>query len=223
MNEVTLFITSCGRPNLLKITLETFIKFNTYPITEAIICEDSGNIDSIEFAKDILNFPCRIIYNKKRIGQMRSIENSIQFIKTPYVFHCEDDWEFYCSGFIELSMDILQKNEKISQVVLRSYSDYIRNYNLIIHDPVDNYRKITQPNLQQIYSFNPSLKKINIQFLNIPYEDWDDEFTIQTKINELDLFAVVTTNSNGFVKHIGWESHIKESSDIKYRNQFPGK
>jgi hypothetical protein len=41
-NDVTLFITSCGRPDLLKITLESFIKYNTYPIKEAIICEDSG-------------------------------------------------------------------------------------------------------------------------------------------------------------------------------------
>lgn len=40
--EVTLFITSCGRPELLKRTLESFVKFNTYPIKEAILCEDSG-------------------------------------------------------------------------------------------------------------------------------------------------------------------------------------
>jgi hypothetical protein len=223
MNEVTLFITSCGRPELLKVTLKSFMQFNTYPITEAIICEDSGNIDSINFIKEILNFPCTIIYNQKRVGQMRSIENGVKLIKTPYVFHCEDDWEFYCHGFIELSMEILQKNEKISQVLLRSYDEYIQRYNFKIHDVDDNYRKITQENLQQMYSFNPSLKKTNIQLLNIPYEDWDDEFTIQTKINQLGLFAVVTKNNNGFVRHIGWNHHINESSDIKYRCQFPGK
>jgi hypothetical protein len=221
--EVTLFITSCGRPHLLKPTLESFIKFNTYPIAKAIICEDSGNIGSIDFAKNILNFPCEIIYNKKRMGQMRSIENGLKYINTPYVFHCEDDWEFYCPGFIELSMKILQKNEKISQVLLRSYDEYIYRYNFKIHNTHNDYKQITTPNLQQIYSFNPSLKKVNIQLLNIPYEDWDDEFTIQNKINELGLFAVVTNNVNGFVRHIGWNDHIHESPDIKYRHQYLGK
>ena len=154
---------------------------------------------------------------------MRSLENGVKFIKTPYVFHCEDDWEFYCPGFIELSMEILKKNEKISQVLLRSYDEYINRYNFKIQDVDDNYSKITQSNLLQMYSFNPSLKKTNIQLLNIPYEDWDDEFTIQTKINELGFFAVVTKNNAGFVRHVGWNSHISESSDIKYRRQFPGK
>jgi hypothetical protein len=221
--EVTLFITSCGRPDLLKITLESFIKFNTYPIVEAIICEDSGNIGSIDFAKNILNFPCKIIYNEKRIGQMKSIENGVKFIKTPYVFHCEDDWEFYCPNFIEVSMEILQQNDKISQVLLRSYDEYIYRYNFKIHNTHEKYKIITLPNFHQIYSFNPSLKKVNIQLLNIPYQDWDDEFTIQTKINELKLYAVVTDNANGFVRHIGWDHHINESPDIKYRHQFLGK
>ena len=30
--EVTLFITSCGRPELLKKTLSSFVHYNTYPI-----------------------------------------------------------------------------------------------------------------------------------------------------------------------------------------------
>jgi hypothetical protein len=221
--DVTLFITSCGRPHLLKPTLESFMKFNTYPIKEAIICEDSGNKNSIDFVKDILNFPCRIIYNEKRIGQMRSIENGVKYITTPYVFHCEDDWEFYAPGFIEISMRILQENDKISQVLLRSYNEYINRYHFKIL-PLDNLcSKIVLNDFKNIYSFNPSLKKTNIQLLNIPYQDWDDEYTIQSKINDLGLFAVVTKNITGYVRHIGWNDHINESPDIKYRYQFLGK
>ena len=37
--DITLFITSCGRPELLKVTLESFVKFNNYPIKEAVIIE----------------------------------------------------------------------------------------------------------------------------------------------------------------------------------------
>jgi hypothetical protein len=209
--EVTLFITSCGRSHLLKKTLESFMMFNTYPIKEAIICEDSGNINSIDFAKNILNFPCKIIYNEKRIGQMRSIENGVKYITTPYVFHCEDDWGFYCPGFIEISMEILQKNDIISQVLLRSYDEYINMYNMKInHNDTDNtnYNIITLKEGTSVYSFNPSLKKIEVELLNIPYKDTDDEGTIQKKIQELGFVSVVTKNKNGFVAHIGWNDHV---------------
>lgn len=209
MNEVTLFITSCGRPHLLKKTLETFMIFNTYSIKEAIICEDSGVNNCIDFVKDIVNFPCNIIYNEKRMGQMRSIENGVKYITTPYVFHCEDDWEFYCPGFIELSMQILESNDKISQVLLRSYNEYTSRYNMkIVNNDNMNYNIITLNEGTSLYSFNPSLKKTEIELLNIPYKDTDDEGTIQLKIQELGYVSVVTKNQNGFVNHIGWNDHV---------------
>jgi hypothetical protein len=154
---------------------------------------------------------------------MRSIENGVKYITTSYVFHCEDDWEFYDYGFIETSMDILQENEKISQVILRQYNDYSSEYVRIHADTNNKYRQITTVDNRQIYSFNPSLKKLTIQLLNIPYNDWDDEYTIQQKINELGYFAVVTTNPNGYVRHIGWNRHIDNIDSIKYRYQFPEK
>jgi hypothetical protein len=49
--EVTLFITSCGRPHLLKRTIESFVKFNSYPMKEVILCEDSGLEGIVDFEK----------------------------------------------------------------------------------------------------------------------------------------------------------------------------
>ena len=39
--EVTLVITSAGRFDLLKETLDSFFEYNTYPIKKIIITEDS--------------------------------------------------------------------------------------------------------------------------------------------------------------------------------------
>ena len=122
-NEVTLFLTACNRPQLLKTTLESFMKYNTYPIKEAIIVEDSGINGINDFALDILNFPCKIIYNEKKLGQMKSMENGLKHIKTDYVFHCEEDWEFYNFGFIEDSFELLKKDSKICCVLLRGYDE----------------------------------------------------------------------------------------------------
>ena len=40
--RVTCILTSCGRQDLLEITLSSFFKHNTYNITEFYIYEDSG-------------------------------------------------------------------------------------------------------------------------------------------------------------------------------------
>ena len=42
-SEITLMVTSCGRFDLLKRTLETFDRFNTAPIREVFITEDAGD------------------------------------------------------------------------------------------------------------------------------------------------------------------------------------
>ena len=111
--EVTLFITSCGRPRLLGKTLESFVKHNTYPIKEVILCEDSGIPNIVDFVKSILPYPIIFCYNEMRMGQMKTIEKYTQLIKTPYVFHLEDDYEFFDSGFIEMSFKILDSDTRI--------------------------------------------------------------------------------------------------------------
>lgn len=42
-SDITLVVTSCGRFDLLKRTLETFDLFNTAEIREVFITEDSGD------------------------------------------------------------------------------------------------------------------------------------------------------------------------------------
>ena len=116
--EVTLFITSCGRPKLLRRTLESFVQYNTYAIKEVIVCEDSGKIGIVDFVKEIMPYPVIFCYNEVRSGQMKTIERYTPLVKTPYVFHLEDDYEFFEYGFIELSFKIMETDEKIAQVLL---------------------------------------------------------------------------------------------------------
>jgi hypothetical protein len=66
---VTIVLTSCNRPDLLKKTLESFIKHNTYPIKEAIIIDDSGIIGCNDIALEpfIQTLNIKSIYNKINI------------------------------------------------------------------------------------------------------------------------------------------------------------
>ena len=219
---VTLFITSCGRPELLKKTLDSFVKFITYPITEVILCEDSGINGIVDFVKNILPYPIIFCYNEIRIGQMKTIEKYTQLIKTPYVFHLEDDYEFFDSGFIELSFRILDLDPRISQVLLEdeqhSYPKVEINNPLCYKVMTNNPGEITANNGDgplTVFSWRPSLKRFEIQKLRMPYELWDDEYTIQLKVNKIDMYSVITKNikdgKKGFCTHIGKNYHVPEN------------
>jgi len=205
--EVTLFITSFNRPDLLKITLESFLKYNTYPIKESIIIDDSGIENVNDFVYDILPFPCKLIYNPIRIGQMKSIEKGIQFITTPYTFHCEEDWEFYDYGFIEKSFEILKKNNKITSVWLRSHNEIKLMYNIpILRVPNENYY-ITGPNIGN-FSWNPGLKTTEIQKAYTPYPENFCEGKLSEAFRGIGFTGAMTDNIHGYVRHIGWNRHI---------------
>jgi hypothetical protein len=232
--KVTLFITSCGRPNLLKITLESFLKYNSYPIEEVILCEDSGHKGIVDFVKDILPYKITFCYNETRIGQMKTIGKYSYHIRTPYVFHLEDDWLFYDYGFIELSFRIMDSDPNISQVLLPDQSQIIFK-KININNPL--CYKVTTVGYKEdrelnVFSWNPGLKHLDIAMLRIPYEPWDDEYTIQLAVNKLGKYAVIPNHDNrsikGFCKHIGANDHInniiKGTNEIIIgRQHFPDK
>jgi len=121
--KITLVITSCGRFDLLKETLISFFKFNTYPIEECIIIEDSGTVSTLDFLKEFIPVPVKFIINPINLGQMKSIDLAYAEVKTNYIFHCEDDWEFFKSGFIEESFKILEVDPTVFTVWVRAHND----------------------------------------------------------------------------------------------------
>ena len=167
---VTLFITSCGRPQLLKKTLDSFVKYNTYPIAQVILCEDSGINGIVDFVKNILPYPITFCYNEMRMGQMKTIEKYTQLIKTPYVFHLEDDYEFFDSGFIELSFRILDLDPRISQVLLEDEQHTYSKIDIgnplcykVMTNKLDEINANNGDGPLTVFSWRPSLKRFEIQ------------------------------------------------------------
>ena len=72
MEFITVVITSCNRPDLLKPTLASFFKYNTYPIQKIIIIDDSGIKGCIDSA--VIEIPQyverQVIYNEQNLGQI---------------------------------------------------------------------------------------------------------------------------------------------------------
>lgn len=108
---VTVVLTSCKRYDLLKRTIASFLKQNTYPIEQFIITEDgpTNGMDVAAFGLPKL----KILSAPRQQGQLYTIDKAYDEVYTEYIFHCEDDWEFLKPGFIEDSMAIMERYPKV--------------------------------------------------------------------------------------------------------------
>ena len=235
-DEVTVLLTSCNRPKLLDLTLESFIKYNTYPIKEFIILDDSGiincNEDILKKYKSYLKI--HSLYNKQNIGQMKSIDKLYSYVKTKYIFHCEEDWEFLERGFIEKSMKIFKENpnEKIYTIWLRPhhetsghpiiYDTLNRGYYLMKKDYsyFDNGIKYTWGGI----TFNPGLRKtldclkfhpylFNCEYTKGNNKMYFGEYSINTKYTDDGYYSYILDLPTGHVNHIGWGHHIERINE----------
>lgn len=222
-SDVTLVITSCRRFELLKQTIESFDKYNTYPIKEVIITEDSGDNEIDKIIPLHWQEHTTAIVNKPKLGQIKSIDLAYELIKTNYIFHCEDDWLFYRNNFIEESKYLLQHNSNILQVWLRDYNEDIK-----INYPAEKYTlnnivfyKLGSNNKYWLgFSLNPGLKRESDYDAIKPYfcnktADKTESY-LSNLYYEKDMFAVFLEKSA--VKHIGWKHHILSDSKIKDKN-----
>lgn len=178
---VSVVVTSCGRFDLLHRTLRSFYKFNTYPIEELIIIEDSFD-------------------NK---GQIVRIDEAYSRVKTPYIFHLEDDWEFTHGGFIEKSLEIL-KDPLVMQVWL------MKPHDTPTDKGGDNY-KLVGTNFFGWHGFtlNPGLRRLSDYKLVAPYSQFGNtglaEQAIGQRYYELGFRGAVLNKT--YIKHIGNGRH----------------
>jgi hypothetical protein len=174
----------------------------------------------------IVKFPVQIIYNEFNIGQVASIDKAYSRVTTPWIFHCEEDWEFFRGGFIEESLRILRLEPTYVMVALRAHDD------LNLHQVLPPRPSASLPFVrmyQNIYSgfgFHPGLRR-TVDYLKVaPFEcsvSWPYHFApsvmpveqrfhfrssegdIHKLYNKFGEQAVgaVTMEPTGYVKHTG--------------------
>ena len=245
LSDVTFVLTSCGRMDLLEKTLDSFFKYNTYPIDRYLIIEDSTNTDVFERCKSLniekYNNKLEFIFNHEKLGQSASIDKAYSNVETEYIFHCEDDWEFYQGGFIEDSIKVLKTQPKVIQSWIRPKSDGILNkiQNKINSLPLGVCVRIVEPTSFIVknanidgsdivvtdfmgFSWNPGVKRLK-DWEELPngYAGFEREHLVDQYYRSRG-FMVVSLSKNdeeGYVKHIGWN---RRAADHVYRNQKIG-
>lgn len=223
-SDVTIVITSCNRFDLLQKTIESLDDFAQYPIKKVIIIEDSGSKAVCEVVPESWRVHTEVIINTDKLGQLASIDKAYESVDTNFIFHCEDDWEFYRPGFIGESREILLDRKEIVLVRLRSfYYDIKQRYPFHYlgqrgkEKGIAFYQlKSTDPDWQG-FSFNPGLLRKSDYLRVAPYGRFESssrgESQVSNEFNDLGLNVVVLENDA--CAHIGFGSHVLVESEKK--------
>ncbi|MDR0227939.1 MAG: glycosyltransferase [Flavobacteriaceae bacterium] len=211
---VTFVLTSCNRFDLLKLTIESFLKYNTCPIDKYIFIEDSEKIKSLEKVVNSfseLRGKAVLLYNPANLGQLKSIDRAYSLVETEYIFHCEEDWMFYRSGFIEDSIKVLEVCPKVINIWLRERTDtnhckvldegkQIVNYKLYRFDIDDKSEPFA-------FTFNPAVKRYSdYRMIEGGYSNRGMEDSISKFYEEKGYYALIF--EQGYVKHEGWHRRV---------------
>ncbi len=157
-DNITVVLTSCQRHDLLYKTLLSLLKHVPDGFAEVIIIED-GDTKEPSWLNEVsalgkitwMNSPARM-------GQIWCVDKAYQQVGTPYIFHCEDDWEFD-GPFVEQSLSILEQYPEVFTVSLRGK---FCNGHPLISDPHYPF-KVQQRDWHGFgaFNFNPGLRRLS--------------------------------------------------------------
>ncbi|MDR3564034.1 MAG: discoidin domain-containing protein, partial [Negativicutes bacterium] len=209
--DTTIVITSCNRHDLLEKTLKSLMRYNTYEGVREILVVEDGDADPADICA---RYGARLIRVGERRGQLHAIDIAYSQVKTPYIFHCEDDWEFYKSGFIEKSLIVLKGDEACVCVWLRAWDD-TNGHPLSFQSPDKIFGVLSFDYLGTWHGFswNPGLRRKSDYervgpFSHVLNHHGDlGEPMVSTLYRDLGYHAVIL-DETGYVRHIGGDRHV---------------
>lgn len=150
--RVTVVIASCGRLAGLRRTISSLLAANDYPVDRWVLVEDSGDwrmaASLIEEFGDVFD----ILVNKRRMGQLFSLDKAYSVVETDYIFHVEDDWVFNgIPHFIRDSVSVLAHEP-------RAFTVHLCNTSFLY--PIDDFAEVTPEAVEyhRIMASNPEAK-----------------------------------------------------------------
>lgn len=161
----------------------------------------------------------------ERVGQIEAIDMAYRLVDTKYIFHCEDDWEFYNGGFIEKSLKILESNREIFYVRPTPFSDNTPVIDHLFHAGDASYHLLTdwhevaEDRVWHGFSFNPGLRRTRDYHLIRGYGALDplgkkQYAEVENEIGQYYMsrgyFAAIIADNDGagYVKHIGSDRRV---------------
>jgi hypothetical protein len=226
--QITVVITSCGRLDLLERTISSFLSYNSYPIVSYVIVEDSGDLHVASLLRERYGGSFNILFNEQHLGQIASIDRAYATVATPYIFHCEDDWLFHRSRFLEESLSVLGTDPQIATVSLRDLWDtnghpperprYLTPDGVCFRHMSRHYLS-PRGFIWRGFSFNPGLRRtadyqrlgsyavvLKERGMASCFEGLPQESAIGECYHQLGYYAAIL--EQGAVEHIGYGRHV---------------
>jgi hypothetical protein len=210
-DDVTVVLTSCNRYDLLGTTLASFRAQNTDRRTAKIIVVEDGENGPVDICR---RYDAELIVTGRRVGQIKAVDLAYSMVGTPYIFHLEDDWEFYKHGFIERSRAVLDHDPSTVCVWLRAWND-LNGHPLSFQSANGDFAVAAQDMMGPWhgFSFNPGLRRLSDyqalgSYAAIAGKSEHYEAEISMHYRRLSYRAVVL-DRDGFVRHIGEGRHVQ--------------
>lgn len=209
--DVTLVITSCGRHDLLRRTLASMEPWLArFP--NRILVED-GPGEEAELAR-LREEGFTVLVNGRTLGQHAAVDRAYAEVRTPLIFHGEDDWEFLREPDIATAAAILEDgidgHRNVSGVCFRDFTDQPGFRQETYRETVINgsrYRYSFEQRSQfNAFTFNPCLLRRDLVEVTGPYAAFKTEGRIARFLHR--RAYVVVTELPGAVRHIGEGRHV---------------
>jgi GR25 family glycosyltransferase involved in LPS biosynthesis len=123
---VTLTITTCKRFDLFEKTMNSIINCVDIDQIDFWFCvDDNSSSEDRQKMKDLYPFFEFYFKDIKEKGHPQSMNIIRNYVKTPYLFHLEDDWKFFVKrNYIKDSIDIIESNKLIGQCLFnKNYAE----------------------------------------------------------------------------------------------------
>lgn len=162
--DITIVLTSSNRPNYIEQTLTSIAAKDLTAVEKVIVIEDSSNSEIKQIITNCLgDIPFLFLKNSHTLGQIASIDRAYSHVTTPFIFHCEDDWIFPSSLFLDESRQILNARCDIHSVMLRDWSEAPSNQNQTKSVQIAGIAcRVSDPKAHRRWgslSFNPGLRR----------------------------------------------------------------
>ncbi|NPD14806.1 glycosyltransferase [Xinfangfangia sp. D13-10-4-6] len=118
-DKITLCLTMGRRPDLLRQTLQSL---KGLPPMAVLAINDFGDEETNAVFREMCPHG-RLIDAGRHLGHHGAVDLMYAEVKTPYIFHCEDDWGFTRTDFLEDAVRLLHTDPLISVVCLRASGD----------------------------------------------------------------------------------------------------
>lgn len=215
MNSVTLCITMGRRPDLLRQTLSTLLKHAQFDNIIAI--NDFRDDASNQVFKDLCPNG-HLICLDRQLGHHAAVDYMYGLVKTPWVFHCEDDWLFEKPINLQQLISILAVEKSMSAICLRQQSDFYlkpeddRKVLFESHGGLNFYRLDPIHEQWHGYTFNPHLAAVSLWRSVGPFSNFKKERHISRTIRKKGLIMPYWID--------GGCTHLGANDSVSYPVQF---